>query len=291
MATQDDINVKISSDTFTKEFKLSKLNVLYGRSGTYKTVTLKSLFLAFSVLHDGCPKHKLTSLLVSMISESLKHDKCEGRPVKCNFEISLEDLGAIIDSSVVSLFSSLRLNTLSIELNGVDPLQEMKRGVNSLCRYKVRLGTFSFFESRCEGGKLVGTWSWHPEEEIPFPPDVITEALIPPSDGRTASLLPSGRHSLACLKRAEGELTSECFLNSLSLEDCTFPSLKLESLIFNAFNDSSFLFIEGVYGDDESLELLKEFIRRFNGEVLVIETRDERVSNVIKELGGNVVRF
>ena len=269
---------RVKGEGFDAEGELEQVNLIYGPPSSFKTLLLKSLYFGVSLKESGCLKHRAVALLLSHITEAIKHDKCEqGQVVKCSFEVELELIKSSFKLAIEAVRSSLLLPKVKVFLNGKDPTEPR---LEELCNLKLRLGTFSWIRLECEGGKLKGAWSWDQSEEIPFPPDVIAEALLPPSE-KEVTYLPLGRSDLAQVKELKGPLHLECFVNTFTFSG---SSLEVERKVLRKALNYSWVFLEGALGDQYSLKALKEFLGEAlkKGVNIIIESRDERVVEELK---------
>ncbi|UXD22627.1 hypothetical protein IPA_06805 [Ignicoccus pacificus DSM 13166] len=277
------MRIRVESDEIRASLELDQVNVIYGPPSSGKTTLLKTLYLALSMKYSGCLKHRTTAILLSHLVEGIKHDKCEqGQLIKCEFEVPIDLIKNAVDSTLASLFSLLQVPPANVFIEDENPLDLSKR-IKELCNLRVRVGTFSFITMRCEGNSVKGTWAWDQSEEIPFPPDIIAETLLPSSEVEV-TYLPSGRSDLVKLRKVEGPLHLSCFSDTYEAEGSSF---EVERDVLKQSLKHDWILIENFWGDKYSLDLLKEFLRQVleKGANVVIETRDERVVEAVRGVG------
>jgi len=117
---------------------------------------------------------------------------------------------------------------------------------------------------------LRGRWRWCPGEEIPYPYDRLASEVFPVRE-EVAVYLPPGRGYLG---------TKEECKELLELQVCKGlkgSELEVErELLSWALEEGDYVFVEGIYCDEEYLNMLKELLEKRKAKLVVIETRCER---------------
>ena len=144
-------------------------------------------------------------------------------------------------------------------------------------------------ETRCEGGVVSGTWSWASEEEIPFPPDVLAESLLPTGVSKV-TFLPPGRSDLAVLKEVKGPQDIVCFVKEHGGKDPELNGTSIEEKLLNeSMKNYSFVIVDDLAGDRYSLKLLREVLNESG--ILIASSKDERLKEFFRGLDGSVVEL
>jgi len=247
--------------------------LISGPPASGKTLALRSLYAVFGALTNSPPHYALVSVFVEELKSRAKEKPCKkGVCVECSFEISLNDVNDAIKESWKALLNALSLPALKASVNGED----LTHDASALCRdYKVYTGPHSFLELSCDGATIKGGWHWCPEDEIPYPYDFMASEVFVASDG-LAVYLPPGRGYLGT-KEECGAL-----LETQTCKGLKGSELEVEEKLLEwALSEGDYVFIEGIYLDEEYLQMLKELLSRKKSKLVVIESREARVAETL----------
>ncbi len=241
---------------------------LVGPSASGKTLALRSLYAVYGALTNSPPNHVLVSIFSSTLKDLTVEKPCEkDECVTCPFEVSLEAVEKAVKEAWSALLERLGLTSLEAKVDGEPLTFEAK----TLCKdMKIYTGKRSFLEMRCDGEKIYGSWRWCPDEEIPYPYDRLATEMFPAKEG-LAIYLPPGRGFLGTKEECSG------FLESQACRGLKGSELEVERQLLSwALEEGDYVFVEGIYTDEEYLSMLRGLLDKRKAKVVVIETRDER---------------
>ena len=243
---------------------------LLGPSGSGKTLALRSLYAVFGALTNSPPQHALVSVFVEELKSRSSEKPCKkDLCTECSFEVPLEAVKVAAEEAWSSLLSKLGMPSLRASVDG----EPLSFDPSALCKdFKVYTGPNSFLEVKCDGKKLAGRWRWCPNEEIPYPYDRLAAELFPAKED-LAVYLPPGRGYLG---------TKEECKDLLEIQVCKGikgSELEVERKVLEwALTEGDYVFVEGVYSDEEYLKTLEELLEGAKSKLVIIETRDEGVA-------------
>ncbi len=264
----------LSSPIISLRVKLSDRNLVTGPPGSGKSVFLKYLYLALSLLNGGCLRGHFLSIASSELGKRIEFSSCSRNgAVECELEVALEDVRSSLKLAEFQVFASLSLPYAEMRVDGKNPFD---LDVSRLCGLRISSGG-SLLETRCSGNALKGLWRADPREEAALPQDLLLEALF---EGRgDVAFLPRGRWALAEATLRDAPLHYKCF-SSMFKSGKPLSSIQMETEIFERVRTHHrHLLIEEVPGDRYYLELLKRALRgplRVM-KTIALEARDERV--------------
>ncbi len=254
--------------------------LVVGPSGSGKTRFLRTLYAAYGLLTNSPLAHVAITIFTEEVKKRVlekpcKRDEC----VECEFEIKMEDLKDALEETLKVILKALRLEKLEAEVNG----NSLRFDVEGLCKNEtVKTGERSFVSFECDGKVLKGRWRWCLDEEIPYPYDRLSSELFGKERG-LAIYLPPGRGYLG---------TKEECKEILEMQVCKGlrgSELEVErELLKWALREGTYVFIEGIYTDEEYLKVLKELLEKRKAKLVIIESRDEKVA---KEIGLEVIKL
>jgi len=265
-------------------FELGRKVLIYGPPASGKSLLLRALYLHLSLLNHGCPKAYASSFLITYIGNEMSYGNCSGNDtVLCSFEIPMIVFDDALDALTLSLRSAFRTENVYVTIDGIDVFDLMKSNVKKLCNLKVKTGSFSFLETECEGNYLMGRWRWMSKEEIPFPPDILAEMILPAGIDRV-TYLPGGRQELAVLSEAKGPQDIRCFVKEYGKESGDLNGLAIEkNILEKSMRDYSYILVDDVPGDEYYLKLLLKIMKEEN--TLLVASRDDRVKDLFQREG------
>ena len=254
--------------------------LLTGPSGSGKTKLLRTLYATYGLLTNSPLAHVAITIFTEEIKKRANEKPCKrDECVECEFELKIEDLEAALEETLKVILKALRLEKLEAEVNGAP----LKFDVKKLCKNEtIKTGERSFVSFECDGKVLKGRWRWCLDEEIPYPYDRLSSELFGKEMG-LAIYLPPGRGYLG---------TKEECKEILEMQVCKGlkgSELEVEKKLLEwALSEGTYVFIEGIYADEEYLRVLKELLERRKAKLVIIESRDEKVA---KELGLEVIKL
>ncbi len=254
--------------------------LLTGPSKSGKTALLRTFYASYGLLTNSPLAHIAITIFIDEIKRRSKERPCKRDGcVECEFEIEINDLKDTLQETMKVILKALRLEKLEVEVNGTP----LKFDVNELCtKETIKTGKESFVKFECDGNSLKGMWKWCLDEEIPYPYDRLASKLFGKEKG-LAIYLPPGRGYLGtkenCREMLEMQVCRGLKGSELEVE---------EELLKWALSEGTYVFIESIYSDKEYLDMLKELLGSRNAELVIIESRDERVA---EELGLEVIKL
>ena len=251
-----------------------------GPSGSGKTKFLRTLYATYGLLTNSPLAHAAISIFNDEIKKRVVEKPCKKEEcVECEFEISVEALKDALESTLKVIMKALRLESIEAEVDG----EPLKFDVAELCKNEtIKTGERSYVKFECDGRVLKGSWRWCPEDEIPYPYDRLASKLFAKEEG-LAIYLPPGRGYLGTKEECKE------ILEMLVCKGLKGSELEVErNLLEWALSEGTYVFIEGIYTDEEYLSMLKEVLGKKRAKLVMIESREEGVA---KELGLEVIRI